>query len=295
MRQMILSYMRRGQHQQLLRILFTLLLLTGRPPCIGPDLLSVSSQVGRKRKSIRRRSYLANNFNRIELGEIVQVALLCTQYVPAHRPEMSEVGQMLQWFRCSSDLDAAVHNCKFQSSCHHFSQWKVYIYPPTSVLSSNSLPNFCRSQRVLLSILPTISLISLRSPYYYSARLHCSRPQKMLKGYDICCLFKWSWGHLLRIVTNSTTPERQQQLMRAQASEIWTLQLLNSMPRSPCFWVSLRWLWSFSPALARSLPLRSTPQAAAPPPRMSFTKRSLAEWLGQPLQLSWPEMTTRLA
>lgn len=128
MRQMILSYMRRGQHQQLLRILFTLLLLTGRPPCIGPDLLSVSSQVGRKRKSIRRRSYLANNFNRIELGEIVQVALLCTQYVPAHRPEMSEVGQMLQWFRCSSDLDAAVHNCKFQSSCHHFSQWKVYIY-----------------------------------------------------------------------------------------------------------------------------------------------------------------------
>lgn len=102
MRQMILSYMRRGQHQQLLRILFTLLLLTGRPPCIGPDLLSVSSQVGRKRKSIRRRSYLANNFNRIELGEIVQVALLCTQYVPAHRPEMSEVGQMLQWFRCCS-------------------------------------------------------------------------------------------------------------------------------------------------------------------------------------------------
>ncbi|WOK98163.1 protein NSP-INTERACTING KINASE 1-like [Canna indica] len=39
---------------------------------------------------------LKNNFDRIELEEIVQVALLCTQYLPGHRPKMSEVVRMLE-------------------------------------------------------------------------------------------------------------------------------------------------------------------------------------------------------
>lgn len=30
------------------------------------------------------------------MGEMLQVALLCTQYVPAHRPKMSEVVRMLE-------------------------------------------------------------------------------------------------------------------------------------------------------------------------------------------------------
>ncbi|XP_038998847.1 probable LRR receptor-like serine/threonine-protein kinase At2g23950 [Hibiscus syriacus] len=36
------------------------------------------------------------NYDRIEVGEMLQVALLCTQYLPAHRPRMSEVVRMLE-------------------------------------------------------------------------------------------------------------------------------------------------------------------------------------------------------
>ncbi|BAU01449.1 protein NSP-INTERACTING KINASE 1-like [Vigna umbellata] len=39
---------------------------------------------------------LMSNYDRIELEEIVQVALLCTQYLPGHRPRMSEVVRMLE-------------------------------------------------------------------------------------------------------------------------------------------------------------------------------------------------------
>ncbi|URE26591.1 hypothetical protein MUK42_07160 [Musa troglodytarum] len=39
---------------------------------------------------------LKNIFDRIELEEMVQVALLCTQFLPGHRPKMSEVVRMLQ-------------------------------------------------------------------------------------------------------------------------------------------------------------------------------------------------------
>ena len=39
---------------------------------------------------------LGTNYDRIEVGEILQVALLCTQYLPAHRPKMSEVVRMLE-------------------------------------------------------------------------------------------------------------------------------------------------------------------------------------------------------
>lgn len=39
---------------------------------------------------------LKNNYDRIELEEMVQVALLCTQYLPLHRPKMSEVVRMLE-------------------------------------------------------------------------------------------------------------------------------------------------------------------------------------------------------
>ncbi|XP_068636538.1 protein NSP-INTERACTING KINASE 1-like [Aristolochia californica] len=39
---------------------------------------------------------LKNNYDRIELEEMVQVALLSTQYLPGHRPKMSEVVRMLE-------------------------------------------------------------------------------------------------------------------------------------------------------------------------------------------------------
>ncbi|XP_058754610.1 probable LRR receptor-like serine/threonine-protein kinase At4g30520 [Vicia villosa] len=39
---------------------------------------------------------LGSNYDRIEVGEMLQVALLCTQYLTAHRPKMSEVVRMLE-------------------------------------------------------------------------------------------------------------------------------------------------------------------------------------------------------
>ncbi|KAF5749479.1 LRR receptor-like serine/threonine-protein kinase [Tripterygium wilfordii] len=39
---------------------------------------------------------LDTNYDRIEAGEMLQVALLCTQYLPAHRPKMSDVVRMLE-------------------------------------------------------------------------------------------------------------------------------------------------------------------------------------------------------
>ncbi|XP_006647834.1 LRR receptor kinase SERL2 [Oryza brachyantha] len=39
---------------------------------------------------------LRSNYDRVELEEMVQVALLCTQYLPGHRPRMSEVVRMLE-------------------------------------------------------------------------------------------------------------------------------------------------------------------------------------------------------
>ncbi|KAI3446700.1 hypothetical protein Pfo_003365 [Paulownia fortunei] len=39
---------------------------------------------------------LGINYDQIEVGEMLQVALLCTQYLPAHRPKMSEVLRMLE-------------------------------------------------------------------------------------------------------------------------------------------------------------------------------------------------------
>lgn len=39
---------------------------------------------------------LGSSYDRIELEEMVQVALLCTQYLPGHRPKMSEVVRMLE-------------------------------------------------------------------------------------------------------------------------------------------------------------------------------------------------------
>lgn len=38
---------------------------------------------------------LGDNYDRIEVGEMLHVALLCTQYLPGDRPKMSEVVRML--------------------------------------------------------------------------------------------------------------------------------------------------------------------------------------------------------
>ncbi|KAL3331719.1 hypothetical protein AABB24_032367 [Solanum stoloniferum] len=39
---------------------------------------------------------LGSNYDRIDVGEMLQVAILCTQYLPSHRPKMSELVRMLE-------------------------------------------------------------------------------------------------------------------------------------------------------------------------------------------------------
>ncbi|OWM65861.1 probable LRR receptor-like serine/threonine-protein kinase At2g23950 [Punica granatum] len=59
---------------------------------------------------------LGSNYDRIEVGEMLQVALLCTQYLPAHRPKMSEVVRMLEgdglaekWAAAHKHIDPALN------------------------------------------------------------------------------------------------------------------------------------------------------------------------------------------
>ncbi|RWW21588.1 hypothetical protein GW17_00014248 [Ensete ventricosum] len=49
---------------------------------------------------------LKNNYDRVELEEMVQVALLCTQFHPSHRPKMSEVVRMLEGDGLAETWDA---------------------------------------------------------------------------------------------------------------------------------------------------------------------------------------------
>ncbi|KAI3775341.1 hypothetical protein L1987_49913 [Smallanthus sonchifolius] len=52
---------------------------------------------------------LGTNYDKIDVGEMLQVALLCTQYSPAHRPRMSEVVRMLEGDGLAEKW-AATHN-----------------------------------------------------------------------------------------------------------------------------------------------------------------------------------------
>lgn len=69
---------------------------------------------------------LKSNYDRIELEEMVKVALLSTQYLPGQRPKMSEVVRMLEgdglaerWEACQS----RDHNDTCKSSNKHVHQF----------------------------------------------------------------------------------------------------------------------------------------------------------------------------
>ncbi|RYR32801.1 hypothetical protein HN51_033047 [Arachis hypogaea] len=66
---------------------------------------------------------LKNNYDRIELEEIVKVALLCTQYLPAHRPKMSEVVRMLEGDGLAEKWEASLsaHDTTKPNKAHEFS------------------------------------------------------------------------------------------------------------------------------------------------------------------------------
>ncbi|CAI9756292.1 unnamed protein product [Fraxinus pennsylvanica] len=71
---------------------------------------------------------LKNNFDKVELEEIVQVALLCTHFNPIHRPKMSEVlrmlegdGQVEKW-ESSQAFDTPRYRT-FENTCQRYSDF----------------------------------------------------------------------------------------------------------------------------------------------------------------------------
>ncbi|XVF47848.1 hypothetical protein PTKIN_Ptkin03bG0143500 [Pterospermum kingtungense] len=71
---------------------------------------------------------LGSNYDRIEVGEMLQVALLCTQYLPAHRPKMSEVVRMLEGDGLAEKWAAS----------HNHSNPTISLFPNN--LSTKSMP-----------------------------------------------------------------------------------------------------------------------------------------------------------
>ncbi|KAI9170242.1 hypothetical protein LWI28_024943 [Acer negundo] len=69
---------------------------------------------------------LKNNYDRIELEEMVQVALLCTQYLPSHRPKMSEVVRMLEGDGLAEKWAASQRAEATRSKANEFSSSERY-------------------------------------------------------------------------------------------------------------------------------------------------------------------------
>ncbi|XP_044467245.1 protein NSP-INTERACTING KINASE 1-like [Mangifera indica] len=69
---------------------------------------------------------LKSNYDRIELEEIVQVALLCTQYLPGHRPKMSEVVRMLEGDGLAERWEASQRAEATKCKPHEFSSSDRY-------------------------------------------------------------------------------------------------------------------------------------------------------------------------
>ncbi|XVF43356.1 hypothetical protein PTKIN_Ptkin02bG0033800 [Pterospermum kingtungense] len=64
---------------------------------------------------------LKNNYDRIELEEMVQVALLCTQILPSQRPKMSEVVRMLEGDGLAEKWEASQRAEATRSRANEFS------------------------------------------------------------------------------------------------------------------------------------------------------------------------------
>lgn len=82
---------------------------------------------------------LGCNYDRIDVGEMLQVALLCTQYLPAHRPKMSEVVRMLEGDGLAEKW-AASHNHNNNNptpNISHFNSHKSTWRPTTASKHDN--------------------------------------------------------------------------------------------------------------------------------------------------------------
>lgn len=69
---------------------------------------------------------LKSNYDPIELEEIVRVALLCIQYLPSHRPKMSEVVRMLEGDGLAEKWEASQRAEASRSRANEFSSSERY-------------------------------------------------------------------------------------------------------------------------------------------------------------------------
>ncbi|CAL5054575.1 unnamed protein product [Urochloa decumbens] len=69
---------------------------------------------------------LGNKYDRIELEEMVQVALLCTQFLPGHRPKMSEVVRMLEGDGLAERWEASQHTDSHKFKVPEFTFSRCY-------------------------------------------------------------------------------------------------------------------------------------------------------------------------
>lgn len=69
---------------------------------------------------------LKSNYDRLELEEMVQVALLCTQFLPGQRPKMSEVVRMLEGDGLAERWEASQRAEANKCRPHEFSSSERY-------------------------------------------------------------------------------------------------------------------------------------------------------------------------
>jgi len=84
---------------------------------------------------------LRGNFDRIELEEMVQVALLCTQFNPSHRPKTSEVLKMLEGDGLAEKWEASqrVETPRFRSCENPPQRYSDYIEESSLVVEAMEL------------------------------------------------------------------------------------------------------------------------------------------------------------
>lgn len=69
---------------------------------------------------------LKKNYDIIELQEMVQLAMLCTQYLPVHRPRMSEVVRMLEGDGLAEKWESSQRADPNRSRANEFSSSERY-------------------------------------------------------------------------------------------------------------------------------------------------------------------------
>lgn len=84
---------------------------------------------------------LKNDFDMMELEEMVQVALLCTHFNPSHRPKMSEVLRMLEGDGLAEKWEQSqkVETPKYRSFEHPPQKYSDYIEESSLVVEAMEL------------------------------------------------------------------------------------------------------------------------------------------------------------